>query len=31
MYMQRHPETHDLLKGSIEQAVAACRLPDSSK
>lgn len=26
-YMQRHPETHDLLKGSIEDAVAACRMP----
>jgi len=25
MYMKRHPETHDLLKGSIEEAVAACR------
>jgi hypothetical protein len=28
-YMQRHPETHDLLKGSIEEAVAACKLPRS--
>jgi predicted GNAT family acetyltransferase len=27
MYMQRHPETHDLLKGSIEEAVAACNVP----
>jgi len=27
MYMKRHPETHDLLKGSIEEAVAACRWP----
>jgi predicted GNAT family acetyltransferase len=26
-YMQRHPETHDLLKSSIEDAVAACKLP----
>ena len=26
-YMQRHPETHDLLKGSMEDAVAACKLP----
>jgi predicted GNAT family acetyltransferase len=31
MYMQRHPETHDLLKGSIEDAVAACKLPDTNK
>jgi uncharacterized protein len=29
MYMQRHPETHDLLKESIEDAVAACGLPES--
>jgi predicted GNAT family acetyltransferase len=28
-YMQRHPETHDLLRGSIEEAVAACNLPRS--
>jgi uncharacterized protein len=27
MYMKRHPATHDLLKGSIEEAVAACRWP----
>jgi uncharacterized protein len=27
MYMKRHPETHDLLKGSIDEAVAACRWP----
>jgi len=26
-YMQRHPETHDLLKVSIEEAVAVCKLP----
>jgi predicted GNAT family acetyltransferase len=26
-YMQRHPEAHDLLKGSMEDAVAACKLP----
>jgi predicted GNAT family acetyltransferase len=26
-YMRRHPETHDLLKGSIEEAVAACKIP----
>jgi predicted GNAT family acetyltransferase len=31
MYMQRHPETHVLLKGSIEDAVAACKLPDTNK
>jgi predicted GNAT family acetyltransferase len=30
MYMQRHPEKHDLLKCSIERAVAASRLPGSS-
>jgi predicted GNAT family acetyltransferase len=29
MYMKRHPETHDLLKGSIEEAVAACRWPEA--
>jgi uncharacterized protein len=27
MYMKKHPETHDLLKGSIDEAVAACRWP----
>lgn len=27
MYMKRHPETQDLLKGSIEEAIAACRWP----
>jgi predicted GNAT family acetyltransferase len=26
-YMELHPETHDLLKNSIEDAAAACRLP----
>jgi predicted GNAT family acetyltransferase len=26
-YVERHPETHDLLKNSIEEAAAACRLP----
>jgi predicted GNAT family acetyltransferase len=31
MYMKRHPETHDLLKGSIEEAVAACRWPGASQ
>ena len=29
MYMKRHSETHDLLKGSIDEAVAACRWPRS--
>ena len=29
LYMQKHPETHDLLKGSIEDAVAACGLPQA--
>ena len=28
MYMKRHPDTQDLLKGSMEEAVAACKLPD---
>ena len=31
MYMQRHPETHDLLAGPLEDAVAACRLPNVDK
>jgi predicted GNAT family acetyltransferase len=31
MYMQRHPETHDLLKGTIEEAVAACKLPGANQ
>ena len=26
-YMEKHPETHDLLLNSIEEAVAACRWP----
>ena len=26
-YMKRHAETHDLLKNSIEDAAALCRLP----
>jgi hypothetical protein len=30
-YMQPHPETHDLLKVSIEEAVAACKLPRSKE
>jgi predicted GNAT family acetyltransferase len=31
MYMKRHPETHDLLKGTIEEAVAACRWPGANQ
>ena len=27
LYMQRHPELHDLLGIPIEEAAAACRLP----
>jgi hypothetical protein len=27
-YINRHPETHDLLKTPIEESVAACRLPN---
>jgi predicted GNAT family acetyltransferase len=30
-YMEKHPETHDLLKYSIEEAAAACRLPNVAK
>ena len=30
-YMEKHPETHDLLKNSIEEASAACRLPNVAK
>ena len=29
-YMEKHPDTHDLLKGTIEDAVAACRWPGAS-
>jgi uncharacterized protein len=29
-YMERHPDTHDLLKGSIEEAVASCRWPGTN-
>lgn len=29
-YMEKHPETHDLLKGSIEDAVASCRWPGAN-
>ena len=28
IHMKRHPDTQDLLKGSMEEAVAACKLPD---
>jgi uncharacterized protein len=30
-YMEKHPETHDLLLNPIEDAVAACRLPNPGK
>lgn len=30
-YMQRHPEVQDLLKDSIEEAAAACRVPGNGK
>ncbi len=29
-YMEKHPETQDLLLNSIEEAVAACRWPGAS-
>ena len=29
-YMEKHPDTHDLLKGSIEEAVASCRWPGAN-
>ena len=29
-YMEKHPETHDLLKGTIEEAVASCRWPGAN-
>ncbi|MDP4756701.1 MAG: N-acetyltransferase [Aquiluna sp.] len=29
-YMEKHPDTHDLLKGSIEEAVASCRWPGTN-
>lgn len=29
-YMEKHPETHDLLKGSIEEAIASCRWPGAN-
>ena len=31
MYMQRHPDSHDLLAGNLEDAVAACRVPNVAK
>ncbi|MEN9715631.1 MAG: hypothetical protein RJA35_1098 [Actinomycetota bacterium] len=30
-YMERHPETQDLLLNPIEDAVAACKLPNPAK
>jgi hypothetical protein len=30
-YMERHPDTHDLLLNPIEDAVAACKLPNPAK
>jgi predicted GNAT family acetyltransferase len=30
-YMERHPDTHDLLLNPIEDAVAACKLPNPQK
>jgi predicted GNAT family acetyltransferase len=29
VYMEKHPETQDLLKDPIEQAIASCKLPTS--
>ncbi len=29
-YMEKHPDTHDLLKGTIEEAVAAGRWPGAN-
>lgn len=29
-YMQNNPDTHDLLKGTIEEAVASCRWPGAN-
>ena len=29
-YMEKHPETHDLLKHSIEDAIASCRWPGAN-
>jgi hypothetical protein len=30
-YMDRHPETQDLLLNPIEEAVAACKIPNVDK
>lgn len=30
-YMEKHPETQDLLLNPIEEAIAACRLPNIAK
>jgi predicted GNAT family acetyltransferase len=30
-YMEKHPETQDLLKDPIDEAAAACRLPNVAK
>jgi predicted GNAT family acetyltransferase len=30
-YMERHPDTHDLLLNPIEDAVAACKVPNVEK
>ena len=30
-YMQRHPETHDLLLNPIQDAAPFCRVPDKSE
>jgi predicted GNAT family acetyltransferase len=29
-YMKNNPDTHDLLKGTIEEAVASCRWPGAN-
>ena len=31
MYMQRHPESQDLVAGNLDEAVAACRVPNVAK
>ena len=30
-YMEKHPETQDLLLNPIEEAIAACRVPNTAK
>jgi predicted GNAT family acetyltransferase len=30
-YMERHPDTHDLLLNPIDEAAAACRIPNPQK